>query len=415
VIQSRRLSRRACLRAIAASSLASMAARPLDDQAQAERDTLSRVTIRGVSGFHVRSPRLKYVGKNARLDDHGDHTAEDILRLRTSDGREGIGLGRLEPKQAESIIGLRLDQLWCPDTGSIGPLGRADHALFDLVGKILDKPAWQLLGGRGSSLCPLYDGSIYFNDLLATPGPQGIERLIHEVDQSLDRGHRAFKLKVGRGHKWMEPETGLKSDIEIVQAIRERAGPDVLIMVDANNGFSPETARRFLRQTAGADLTWIEEPFPESVEEDRQLRDFLRDEGLKTLLADGESAAHSDHFSPFLHAGVLDVLQPDIRAFGLSLLWALARTVEAFPGVRIAPHNWGSALGHLMIATLGRGLPAIWMAEQDTADCAVLDTSAFRFQDGKLSVPDTPGCGFTLREDLYSRDFERNAWTVGKF
>ena len=60
----------------------------------------------------------------------------------------------------------------------------------------------------------------------------------------MDAGFLAFKIKVGRGYKWMEREAGLKRDIEVIHAIRELIGPHLGIMIDANNGYTPEEARQ---------------------------------------------------------------------------------------------------------------------------------------------------------------------------
>jgi L-alanine-DL-glutamate epimerase-like enolase superfamily enzyme len=405
-------SRRACLESIAAGALATLVARPLAASQQAEADRLRTLRITRITGFRLISPRPKFVGKNARIGDHGPSTSEDILWLETDQGLDGLGIGHISPEAARKIVGLSLDQLFKPGVGSVGPLGRADHALFDLVGKALDQPAWALMGGQGTESVPIYDGSIYFNDLLPQFESRPIARLLEEVDLGLERGHRAFKLKIGRGHKWMPPGPGRKRDIEVVHAIRKHVGPEIPLLVDANNGYSTETIRAFLDATADSRLGWIEEPFPEAVDEDLALKAFLKECSPGTLLADGESAAETRDFDPFLEPRALDVLQPDIRAFGLTLQWTLARTLVNYPEIQLAPHNWGSALGHTMIATLARGVHGVMYAEQDTAQVDVIDTSAFTYKDGCLTPPNLPGCGWILRKDLFKKDFQKNAWSV---
>jgi L-alanine-DL-glutamate epimerase-like enolase superfamily enzyme len=374
-------------------------------------DRLREVKITRVTGFRHVCPRPKLAGKNARLDVHGRHTSEQVLRIATDQGIEGVGIGAATPQAARRLLGHTLDEYWKPGVGVVSPLGRADHALFDLVGKALGVPAWKLLGGRGPEWVPVYDGSIYFNDLLPEGKTRGVARLLEEVRASLAAGHRALKIKVGRGFRWMEREAGFRRDVEVVRALRKLVGKDVKLMVDANNGFDPETTRRWL-DAVDDDLFWIEEPFPEQVEPDLRLKAYLRAKGWKTLLADGESAGDVGHFDDFIKHEALDVLQPDIRAFGLTRQWELSRRIESHPGIRLAPHNWGSFLGLYMQLVLARGVPNVLIAEQDPSTSDLFDTSAFRFKDGRMAVPDLPGCGLVLREDVFRKSYRQSAWVV---
>ena len=79
------------------------------------------------------------------------------------------------------------------------------------------------------------------------------------------------------------------------------------------------------------------------------------------------STAPSDKVDDYIKSDSLDVLQPDIRAFGLTLQWELSRKMADHPNIKLAPHNWGSHLGLHMQLVLARGIPNFLMAEQDTA------------------------------------------------
>lgn len=375
-------------------------------------DRLKPFRITRVTGFRHVCPRPKVVGYNARLGIHGRETREDVLRIATNQGVEGIGIGNVQQDVARKLLGMTLDQVWRPGAGMVSPLGRADHALYDLVGKALKTPAWRLLGGNGPEWVPVYDGSIYFNDLLPEYKDQGVKRLLTEVESSLRAGYTAFKIKVGRGFKWMEAKAGFQRDVEVVRAIRKLVGKDVKLMVDANNGYDLDSTLRWLDQVADANLYFIEEMFPEEVEQDLKLKDFIRRRGWKMLVADGESAREIKHFEPYIDRSALDVLQPDIRAFGLSLQWELSRRMKGRPDIKLAPHNWGSHLGLHMQLVLARGIANFLIAENDISTSDVIDTSAFTFKDGRMRVPDTPGCGLVLREDVFKKRYAAQAWTV---
>jgi L-alanine-DL-glutamate epimerase-like enolase superfamily enzyme len=309
------------------------------------------------------------------------------------------------------MIGHTLDEFWKPGIGVVSPLGRSDHALYDLIGKALNVPTWKILGGLGPEWVPVYDGSIYFNDLLPEFQEKGVAQLLEEVETSLKAGHRAFKIKVGRGARWMDPEPGFQRDVEVVKAIRKLVGAEVRLMADANNAFDLDTAKRWLDAVDG-DLFFVEEMFPEQVEHDLALKEHIRSKGYSTLVADGESADDLDDFNDPIAREALDVLQPDIRAFGLTRQYILSRKLGIRPRMKLAPHNWGSFLGLYMQLVLARGIPNFLIAEQDPSSSDLFDTSAYEFKDGKIRVPDLPGCGLALRGDVFEASYRKDAWTV---
>lgn len=373
--------------------------------------TLPRFKITRIVGFKHVGRRPKMVGKNARLDLHGNTNTDHVLRIFTDQGVEGFGVGNVEPAIARRLIGHSLDEFWRPKIGVLSPLGRSDHALYDLIGKALEVPAWTLFGKSKSAWIPVYDGGVYFNDLLPEFEKRGVSRLVEEVETSLAAGHRAFKIKIGRGHKWMEKEAGFRRDVEVVRAIRKAAGKDVKLMVDANNGFDLETAKKWL-DAVGGDVFWAEEMFPENVPDDQALKAHIKTKGFKTLVADGESARDLDDLVNFIDAEALDVFQPDVRAFGLTRQAAAARRLAVKPGLSLAPHNWGSFLGLYMQLTLARGISNFLMAEQDVSTSDLFDASAFTFRDGEVRVPDDPGCGLKLDDNVFNAKYQPTAWMV---
>jgi L-alanine-DL-glutamate epimerase-like enolase superfamily enzyme len=386
-------------------------ARALADEETGPVEDLKKFKITQVTGFLHVCPRPKLVGKNSHLDVHGRETRENVLRIATGQGVEGVGIGNVTPETARLLLGHSLSEYWKPGLGVVSPIDRADHALFDLAGNALNLPAWKLMGGRGQEWVPVYDGSIYFNDLLPEFQSRGVARLLEEVDESLKDGHRAFKIKVGRGFKWMDKEAGFRRDVEVVTSIRKHVGRDVKLMVDSNNGFDLATTIRWL-DAIGDDLFFVEEMFPEEVRQDLELKKHIKNKGWKTLVADGESAREVSHFDAYVQEEALDVLQPDIRVFGLTRQWELSRKIMANPGIRLAPHNWGSFLALYMQLVLGRGISNFLIAEQDRSSSDLFDTSAFTFREGKIRVPDLPGCGVRLREDVFKHKYQQQAWVV---
>src|SRR5262249_47377161 len=157
---------------------------------------------------------------------------------------------------------------------------------------------------------------IYFADLLPQYADRWQERFREEIDMGLTLGHRAFKIKIGRGFKWMKREEGDARDVEVIKLIHRHAGNDVLLGVDANNGYDLAGAKQLLERVADAKLAFVEELFPETVDDCLALKQFLKERDWKTLLADGETQAELDAFKPFIGRQAIDIYQGDMNHFG---------------------------------------------------------------------------------------------------
>jgi L-alanine-DL-glutamate epimerase-like enolase superfamily enzyme len=373
---------------------------------------LRHLKVRCVLGFRHVTKRAKFIGKNAKKDVHGDLSFENVIRIYTDEGLCGTGFGNISIERAHEIIGRSVGELWEDHPDSSLGLGRADHALFDITGKAIGKPAWQFMGGAGPSRVPVYDTSIYFSDLLPQYLGCGVRRLIEELEDGIERGHRAFKIKVGRGARWMPLEEGLARDIEIVRTLSDFAGPGIRLMADANNQFGSDTARRFL-DAVGDRLFFVEELFPEDANTYLEIRDWMSRRGLVTKLADGETEHDPQVLAHLARVGALDILQPDIRALGLRLQCALSTEISGLPEVTIAAHNWGSYLGTFKMLQLGRGIGNFLFAELDETRSDLFDDSEWELSEGTMGVPNTPGCGLRVREEVFRARYLPAAWLVG--
>ncbi|MBW3542642.1 MAG: mandelate racemase/muconate lactonizing enzyme family protein [Planctomycetes bacterium] len=360
------------------------------------------VKITRVVGFTLTSKRSKVAGKNARLDVHGDTARDRMLRIYTSAGVEGLGNCRAPETDAAKLLGRDPFEFYRRDAVRMtGPLGAGTMPLWDLAGKFLKKPVYELLGGAGSEKVPVYDGSIYFADLLPQYESRWRDRFREELDMGLKLGHRAFKIKIGRGHKWMERAAGDQRDVDVVRLCREHAGKDVLLGVDANNGYDLAGAKRFFERAGDAEIAFAEEMFPETVEDCLEFKAFLRTQGFKTLVADGETQSELAAYKPFIEARAVEVFQGDMNRFGFEGILTEAAWAKE-QGLQIAPHNWGSLVGYYMQLHVGRAIENFYRAEHDPLSNDVLIAEGYAIRDGHATVPDTPGCGLALNEDNFA-------------
>lgn len=198
---------------------------------------------------------------------------------------------------------------------------------------------------------------------------------------------------------------GDRRDVEVVKLIRRHAGPDVLLGVDANNGYDLAGAMRLLDELGEEKLAFVEELFPETVDDCLELKAFIRERGWRTLVADGETQHELAAYTPFMDAGAIDVFQGDMNHFGLDGILAEAAMAKPHGG-RIAPHNWGSLVGFYMELHIGRAVSNFYRAEHDPLVNDVIIADGYQIKDGMVSVPDSPGFGLAIDDAMFSREAE---------
>lgn len=346
-------------------------------------------------------PRL--VGKNARLDLHGYGPDVEICVIRTDQGAMGWASLRGSRREAEKIsgelIGKKMSDLFSPKVGTLLQTHIPfDMALHDLAGVILNKPVYEILGRKDPIITDYYSGMIYFDDLEPADRPSGIDRILEECQYDYGVGYRQFKLKIGRGHKWMPFSKGLQRDIEVTKAVAE-AFPDCRILVDGNNGFTSDQFIQYLKGIPMVNLFWIEEPFHETVVDYQKLSGFLKSEGINTLLADGEADPDQNLLRTLFEKKLLDVHLTDIEGLGFTN-WRNLMPKLIQLGAQASPHAWGSLLKSYYTAHLAGGLGNTVTIEGVTSTSDDVDLSGYLVKDGKLIPSSSAGFGMQLLKKI---------------
>ena len=355
--------------------------------------------------------------KEIKQPDPNGKWREGITLIYTNDGTQGWGATSWgsAAEEAKTAINKNPFDLLNPENGVVEEYRGFENALWDTLGKILGKPAYQLMGTEvhGNGL-PAYDSTIYFNDLLYETKEEGLKRIEDDVKKSLTDGFTACKMKMGRGNHLMERKAGLERDIEVVQLARSTAGDGFDILVDANNAYTYDEVITFLDETSNCDVFWIEEMFEEDVELYRNLKAYIQEKGLNTLIADGETRTRAplEFYDPFFEAGVIDVIQHDMKGLGVTG-WRRLADMAAAGNVKCAPHNWGSLLGFFLSLQFAKTIPHFLYGEVATLTSDVIDVSGYGFTNGTFTVPDTPGLGIELNQDVYDAKYAGNEhWQV---
>ncbi len=326
-----------------------------------------------------------------------------FAEVETADGRHGLGFSYSKRaggdaqfaharEVAPAIIGanpsdiprLYTSMLWAG--ASVGRSGAAtqaiaaiDNALWDLKAKRADLSLAGLIGAHHDSV-RCYNTSGGF---LHTP----LDQVLENATASVERGIGGIKIKVG------QPDTA--EDIRRVRAVREHLGPDVALMVDANQQWDRPTAIRMGRALEEFDLVWIEEPLDAY---DAAGHAALA-RALDTPIATGEMLTSVREHVDLITAGSADIIQPDApRIGGISpFLRLLSLADEA--GLDLAPHFAMELHVHLA-ATFARDP---WVEHFEWLE--PLFDERIEIADGRMQVPTRPGIGLTLSDRVAG-------WTV---
>lgn len=224
----------------------------------------------------------------------------------------------------------------CGEPGSIAQvIAGADIAMWDLVGKKSGKALWKLFGG-----------SPHISTYASGLSPAKPEYL---AQQKWDEGYRAFKLKVGFGEE---------RDFHNLESLRNLFGPEIKIMVDANQAWRPENAAQYIAKLSSLNPFWIEEPLPA----DSSIQDWktLANAIPPMQLAAGENMRGLSQFHEAIDSGAFGVIQPDLGKWGgFSGCIPVARSAIQHQKL-FCPHWLGGGIGliasmHLKAAVGGPG------------------------------------------------------------
>lgn len=368
----------------------------------AERiDCIEKITLHG--------KRPRSIGYNARIPTHGPRVSDPVVRLRTSGGGFGINWSLLTQDVAETLVGRTVGELFRLPEGCTPEASPVDLPMWDLVARLLDMPLYRLLGARGSRRVPLYDASIYIDDL-ELDDDSACRLFAEEVASGCEFGYQHFKIKVGRGARWMDTEPGLQRDALVVHAVRDAAGADARIMIDANMGNTLNTATRTLELCADCDLYWFEEPFAEDRALNEALKVFIEENNWNVLVADGEFAPPPNFFD-MVRDGWIDVVQQDFHYRGLTWWRQTAATIEGWGG-RCAPHTWGSYIERYAHAHFAASVANYELLEASPVRMPGVIDDDWVLEDGCLLVPDTPGAGFDVEPKVFAEGLEVGGFQV---
>ena len=353
--------------------------------------------------LRTRWPRL--LGRNARLEEHGYGRELLIREILTDRGAAGWGLSRrLPPQDTPDLVGRRLSDLFDPRLGVTAPEAMPlDLPLHDLAGQILQQPVFRMLGAKGQTAVPVYGGATYMDDITPAYAPGGLGVVLEHCRQDYEMGYRGFKIKIGRGWRWMQPEPGLRRDIEVTRAVRQHF-PHCRIMVDANDTYTCDDFLRYFQAVADCDLYTIEEPFPENRRDLARLRELIEKLSPATTVTEGESSPDVKLLLELAEERLVNILNLDIEGYGFTP-WRRLAPEAIGRGALLSPHAFDLRLktyyGAQLLAGVGGASPLEGVLDHTEG----ADDDAYAFEEGVLRLPAEPGFGLRL---IWGRQYDRD-------
>ena len=331
-----------------------------------------------------------------------------LIKITTDEGITGIGEAMpIEPLAIASTINnlkpllLKKDpfkvnklseagpwERWRPSCLHLGSQIRAlagiNIALWDIIGKTTNQPLYKLLGGGYRDKIKAY---VSGGEWKKNP-----KELAEEALGYVQKGFLAFKMRLGRG---------LKTDVEMLEAVRKAVGEEMDLMVDNSCLYSVAEAKKVLKALEEYNLLFYEEPIPENqIEGYREIRATT-----STPIAGGECFSTVFDFKERIEKRAYDIVQPDCTNTGISEAMKIAFMAD-LQGMLCVPHLWGNAIGIAATTHFIASTPNGYMIEIDQTynpmRTEIVDNPV-KVEDGYIKVPYRPGLGVELVEEALSK------------
>ncbi len=253
----------------------------------------------------------------------------------------------------------------------IEAMGSVDIAVWDIIGKALDMPVYKVLGAHTDTL-RVYAAGGYYRDDKSTAD------LVAEMEGYVGEGFRAVKMKVGG--------EAMNVDAERVSAVREAIGPDIDLLLDANNRWLAYDAIRFGRKVEKYEPFWFEEPV---VADDFQGCAEVK-RALDIPIVAGENEYTRWGTRDLIEHRSCDILNLDtVRAGGITEHRKISALASAYH-IPVAPHGSPHMAAHLLASTPNALIMETYPGVQSRYNPAL---PLYPVQDGFITMPQTPGLG----------------------
>ncbi len=273
-------------------------------------------------------------------------------------------------------------------------LSGIEQALWDIVGKKLNVPVYNLLGGACRDKVKVYANGWYAN--ASTP-----DEYAEMAVKTVKDGFSALKFDPFPGPWRLNISSeNEKLAVNNVKAVREAVGDDVDVLIDVHRRLAPMHAVKVGILLEEFNVSWYEEPTPsENIPALAEIR-----QKINIPIVTGEALYTKSDFRELFEQRAADIINPDVsNCGGILELKEIAAMAEPYY-VAVSPHNYNStAIGLAATVQVSACIPNFITTEYYVNYAEVGDEISVNplvVQDGYISVPDSPGLGLELDEDM---------------
>ena len=340
-----------------------------------------------------------------------------FVKITTDEGITGVGEASLEGR--EKTVAAAVDELsryligedprpiehhwqrlhrhgfWRGGVVLNSAIAAIDQALWDVKGKALGVPVYELLGGPTRTRVRVYTHA----------GGPTTEATVERVHQLMELGYRAFKLgtalsiQAGGSSEAMDERAIIRRTEEKIRAVREAVGPDVDLMLDNHGRFMPAFAIELMHVLQPFNMLFLEELVPPENPAALEKVSLVK---ANVPLATGERLFSKWEFRELIERQLVDVVQPDVcHAGGISELKKIAAMAEA-SYIKVAPHNPNGPVATAASLHLAAAIPNFLILETAYAEPfrSQVQKTGLMIEDGWIDLPTTPGLGVVLDEEV---------------
>lgn len=276
-----------------------------------------------------------------------------------------------------------------------------DAALWDIIGKVKNKPVCEFLAIDHE---PLYRIPVYASAGEMYEGDTWPDNLIAEALKLREKGFKAYKFRPGT--HWSVSGMTMSRYIEGVWKIRDAVGPEFGLIQECNAQWNMDQVMEFIPEAEKMKLIWIEDPTGRFGEEAKKNYLQIKESLHKVKLSyGGDTMNNRFDYKEWIDRKAMDIVQPDSGVMGLTEAWFVSRMAH-LQDQQCAPHNWHGALMTLANAHLAAGIPNLIMLEINQT-YNPLRTDLLKdpliIREGFLELPRKPGLGIEIIEDAAER------------
>jgi len=336
-----------------------------------------------------------------------------FVKVYTDEGFDGVGEATLEYKEyallgaiehaKEALLGkdpmrieehvhnLYRDAYWRGGAVLMSAISGIETALWDIKGKVLGVPVYELLGGKMRDSVRIYVNGWFAG--ASTPKEFG-----QKAAEAVKRGVTAMKWDPF-GKSFLEiSNADLTRALECVDEVRKAVGPEVDLLIEGHGRFDVSTGIKIAKELEQFKPTFFEEPTPP---DDIQALKRVRDRSPVAISA-GERLYGLRSFKELFNLGAVDYVQPDVsHAGGIMELKKIAALAEAHY-IPFAPHNPSGPVANaatLQLAACCINFSILEIMYSDVVYRKDITNENLHYENGMISIPDGPGLGIILNEE----------------